>query len=275
MKKYEFNGKWKMEIELEFFPRLNSDKFYRYETRSSHKILLSKGKVPLSITDERTINPDPEPEQINAINFILNNEEKIYKSVFKNLKEIIIPDAKKDFDLEDEDEETIEFWFPNLQSIDDMKKCLGIGGIGIDIEYRNEIAWTSYMFDFSAEEEHGLVMTFEGDKFLDFGTIGGYTHEKIMTEKEFRKYVKKLNLKHAFQIYEPNLKYGVLKPWQKSANGYYPIGILREGKKDELIEYLENNPQIAIEKMDVMLRNSEYLKLDEITNELNELKRKL
>lgn len=275
MKKYEFNGNWNSTIELMFFTRLNSDKFYRYETRKSHRKLLELGKVPLSITDERTINPVPEEEQINAINFILNNEEKIYQAVFKNLKEKIIPDAKRDFDLDAEDEETKEYWFPKLQSIDDMKKTLGIGGIGVDIEYRNGIAWTSYMFDFSAEEEHGLIMIFEGDKFLDFGAIGDYTHERIMTKEEFSKYVEKLNRRHPYQIYEPNSKYGILKPWKIRANDYYPIGILREGKKEELINYLINNPQIAKEKMDVMLRNSEHLKLDEITNELNELKIKL
>jgi hypothetical protein len=275
MKKYEFNGKWNSTIELEFFTQLNSDKFYRYETRISHKRLLESGRVPLSITDERTINPDPEEEQINAINFILNNEEKIYQEVFKNLKEIIIPDAKKNFDLDNEDKATVEYWFPKLQSIADMNKTLGIGGIGVDIEYRNGIAWTSYMFDFSAEEEHGLIMTFEGDKFLDFGAIGDYTHEKIMTKEEFRKYVEKLNRRHPYQIYEPNSKYGILKPWQIRANDYYPIGILREGKREDLINYLTNNLQIAKEKMDLMVRNAEYLNFDEIRNELNELKRKL
>ena len=275
MKKYEFDGKWNTEIELEFFTQLNSDKFFGIEMWNSHKILLESGRFPISITDERTMNPNPEEEQINAINFILNNEEKIYKSVFKNLKERIIPNVKKYFDLENEDEEIIENWFPLLHSIEDMKKTLGILEVEVDIEYRNGIALTSFLFEFSAEQEHGLKMTFEGDKYLDFGDCDDNTLKKIMTENEFRNYNEKLKIRYPFQIYEPDLKYGVLKPWQEYANDFYPIGILREERKDELIDYLKDNPQIALEKMDTLLLNSVQLKLSEITNELNELKREL
>jgi len=276
MKKYQFKGKWQDEIELEYFPNLNSDKFFGSDGRKSHKNLLLNNKIPIIITDERTLDPDPIKEQINAINYILNNENKIYQSIYTNLKEIIIPNEKKNnIDLEDEDEDVIEYWYPELNSIVDMEKALGIISIEIDFQYRNKIAWTKYLFEFSAEEEHGLSMVFEKDKFLNHGTIGGYSHAGIITKEESTNYYNKFEEPRPIQIYQPNSKYGVLKPWQKSANNFYPTGILREGRKDELIKYLNENPQIALKKIDNLIRNSEYQNFDEITQELHKIKNKL
>lgn len=274
MRKFEFTGKWKFEIESKFFSKLNSNKLFRHESFDEHRALLNKLKVPLNITDERTLKPDPEIEQINAINFILNNEEKIYQSIYRNLKEFVIPETKKHFDLENEDMETVNYWFPKLSSPEDMKNTVGILGISVDIEYRNDIAWTSYMFEFSADEEHGLIMNFEGDKFLYFGELDT-SHSQIMTKDEFNKYVRKLNKSHPAQIHEPDPKYGVLKPWQIDANDFYPIALLREERNEELFNYLLDNPKVAKKKMDTLLNNSTALKYDRITNKLNELKREL
>ena len=274
MRKFEFTGKWKFEIESKFFSKLNSNKLFRHESFDEHRALLNQLKVPLNITDERTLKPDPELEQINAINFILNNEEKIYQSIYRNLKEHVIPETKKYFDLENEDKETIDYWFPKLTSPEDMKNTIGILGISVDIEYRNDIAWTSYMFEFSADEEHGLIMNFEGDKFLYYGERDA-SHSQIMAKDEFNKYVKKLNKSHPTQIHVPDPKYGTLKPWQVDANDFYPIALLREKRSEVLFKFLSGNPIIAEKKMETLLNNSKALKFDEITNKLNELKRKL
>lgn len=274
MKKFEFIGKWKFDIESKFLSKLNSDKLFRHNLYAEHRSLLNKGKVPLSITDERTFNPEPEIEQINAINFILNNEEKMYQSIFENLKENVIPETKKYYDLGNEDKETLDYWFPEISSPDDMKKTVGILSIYIDIAYRNGIAWTGYMFEFSADEEHGLLMTFEGDKFLYYGERDA-SHKQVMTKDEYDKYIEKLNRKHPTQIYDPDPKYGSLKPWQLDANDFYPIALVRENRKEELFNLLLSNPIIAKHKIETLLNNSKALKFDEITNKLNELKRKL
>lgn len=270
MIEYSFKGNWKDELELNYFTRLDSNKF-----NSSPKDLLKSGKVPFLIWDERTMNPDPLEEQINALNFILKNEEKVYKSLFNSLKEVIIPDAKKYYDLENEDEEIIQNWFPKINSIDDMKEIVGIYEIQIEMQHKNGIAWTSFLFDFSADQEHGLKMTFEGDNFLNFSDSDGNTLKEIMTKHDYQKYQESLVINYPYQIFKPDSKYGVLKPWQAYANEYYPIGILREGRKQELIDYLSNNLEVAKVEMETLLVNSTQLRLDEITYELNELKKKL
>ena len=155
----------------------------------------------------------------------------IYESVFNSLIKVVLPEEKKHFDLEDEDEEMIQYCFPELNSITDMKKAVGIEWIEIDWEYRNGIAWSKFGFAFSADIEHGLVMAFEGDTFLHYGGIGGYTHEKIMTKEEHNSYWEKWKEPYLIKFYEPHPKYGLLKPWQEDSNNSYPTNILREGRK--------------------------------------------
>lgn len=275
MRKYKFKGKWTDQIESIYFSQLNSDKFFKHEMWEKHKVILENGRVPIVIKDERTVTPDPTSEQINAINFILNNEVKVYDSVFQNLIRTVYPNAKKYYDLENEDEETVKYWFPALNSISDMENTLGIMEIEVDIEYRNEMALTHYVFEFSGEQEHGLKMTFDGDKFLGFGDRDDDTMRKILTESEYLNYQQKLQIKHPLQIYKSDSKYGVLKPWQEYSNDFYPIALLKEEMNEELFNYLVRNPIIAKEKMDTLLNNSKALKFNEVTNKLNELKSKL
>ena len=181
MKTFEFKGEFQDLIESQFFCALNSDKFFKYESLKTHQEELQSGNVKLHITDERIIDYDPAIEQINAINHFLNNEEIIYQQVYKVVKEKILPNEKSYYSQDDYNAEELDWWFPELKSIEDLQQVLGFRTLRIDILYRKQIALTYFDFEFSADEEHGLTLVFEGNKFLDYGPFGGFDPQNMLS----------------------------------------------------------------------------------------------
>lgn len=262
---YKFKGKYQDLLKSKFFSNLSSDKFFKYASLKEHQNELSNGFIKLNITDERTIEYHPTFEQIEAINYFIVNEERIYQEVFNQVRQTILPTEKTYYDIKDYNNDELNYWFPKLDSIEDLKEVLGFSSIGIDIAYRNKVALTNLNFEFSANEEHGLTIVFERDKFLAYGQTSGYDHQGIMSEREFKEYLNKLNKKHPLQIWEAENESGKLKPWQERANQYYPFGLIYENRPKELIMYLKRNKEYAEQEIDKLIENSIWHKRTEIT----------
>lgn len=273
MNRFKFKGDYQDSIESKFFYKLSSDKFFKFESLKQHQKELINGRIKLHITDERTVEYDPAVEQLTAINYFLENEEEIYNQVYKLVKEKILPKEQTHYNTDDYDEEELNWWFPNLNSVEGLKEVIGFRTLRIDILYRNKIALTYLDFEFSADEEHGLTIVFEGNKFLDYGPFGGFDPKNMLTVNEYEEYISNLNRKHPLQIWEPQNKYGKLKDWQIRANKYYPFGLIYEDRREDLTEYLINNKTIAISQIDELIKNAEWHKRTEVKKELIRLKK--
>lgn len=70
----------------------------------------------VTISDELNDDADPTKEQINSINFIIDNSDRIKQSLFKAL-EIKYPKLKEMYGYDENDEDSRE-WFPDINSID-------------------------------------------------------------------------------------------------------------------------------------------------------------
>lgn len=80
-----------------------------------------------------------------------------------------------------------------LDSIADLKYCIGINDILIDYIEGKEIAWTTYTFESILDNEHGLSLLFEGTKFLKHASANGIDYESILSRSEYEKYVEDIN----------------------------------------------------------------------------------
>lgn len=225
MTKFEFKGQWFEDIKLEKLSTINYSSYYGKRNNNS--------LIRVSIVDERNYYPYPSIEQIAAIEYIMNNEEEIYHSIYKALKNTIYPVGICHYEGET----------PSLNSAGDMSNIIGLSGIVIDIYSNAGIAWTTYYFDYLFDTEHGLSIVFQGNNFLDFGQIGGYTYENIMSKEDFNMYVERLNVRYSLQIHKPNLITNKLKPWQIRENEYFPFGLIHAERFEELIKYLIDNPE--------------------------------
>ena len=211
MNKFEFNGNWTPKINLEILTKLGSDYMFNpthhlkwiRNLHADHKNKIIQFRIDAARND----NDIPEPDQLNAIDFILNNESKIYHQIFTNLKTIIYPFYS---DLFGED---LQLEFP-LDKIDALPEVLGLIEIQVHQISKNNVAWCTYMFKWKGEQEHGLSMLFEGDHFLKHAPAGDMWFEDLLPEEELKTLSEAWNKEMPKKLYYPNPQLKSYKHWQ-------------------------------------------------------------
>ncbi|MFZ4478019.1 MAG: DUF6985 domain-containing protein, partial [Saprospiraceae bacterium] len=164
MKEYIFNGDWSFDLYLPEFSRLHSIKFFSSERETEHKAKLMNGYVPFSICDERTYEPDPTGEQLSAIEYLLNNEQQIITSLFQIFKH----DINKFYaEACGEDD-----WIPELNTVEDLGKLIGIQNIMILTSHKDGISYFEIDCAYLGDEEHGLAVVIHKDKLIGYSGIG-------------------------------------------------------------------------------------------------------
>jgi len=99
-KNYEFKGNWIDYNHLPLLARLDLDYFDEDEHVKEREILRN-GLIQVRIHDELDFNPDPSTAQLNTLNYIKTNEERILQSIHKCLVENVVPNAFYKDEIED------------------------------------------------------------------------------------------------------------------------------------------------------------------------------
>lgn len=167
------------------------------------------GEVLLEIQEKEDTNPDPLPEQLNAIEFLHNNQSAIKNSLFEYCKNHVYPKYEELMPRE----EFIDC-YPPLNKISDLNKLLALGYISINLESKNEYSYIIMIFKTCLDFEHGISITIHKDKCI--GCSEDLDYDDIYSDGG-----KIQNLKDSYietqvcyeGIYSPN-KYGILKSWQ-------------------------------------------------------------
>jgi len=139
----EFNGDWQYDLNLEILSNLNSDRFFGYESRKYHKERLGKGIISLTINDVRDFNPDPLPEQIETITWIVDNQATILQSLYHSILETIFPYYKKQWGDEDDENN-----YPTIKEESELNKALGLNSISVLEQHKNKYSYYTIYFDF-------------------------------------------------------------------------------------------------------------------------------
>jgi len=248
MKKFEFKGDWETLIDSEYFCQLKSEIFFRLdsgiESRRINYHLLRSKKITLIISDERNDNIEPEQEQLNTINYILNNEKEIYNKVFESFKNKIV-EAFKSYPYFPFEDQT----FHLIERIEQLPNHLGINDITITNFYDGNYALFTINFEFDGDFEHGLSMVFNRDKFLRHDEIGSISYEGLVSDEHYKMMVEIWNTKPEYKFYEINEKYGKNKPWKQEANWKYISGLIKNENDEELITLIEQGKIKADEKL--------------------------
>lgn len=272
MDKFTFVGNWNFESQLPVLAQLKSNRFYKYETRRTHKEKLDGGLVTIRIYDEETDEPDPREEQIRCIDWIIANQSQIWRRLYISLNEKVFPYYLALWN----DDPNDEYRYPKLNSIDNLPEAIGMDSIGIHFDHKDNISYYTMYFSFCTDEEHGLAVTLHRDRMINFGSIGDMDNRKVIEDLGLN-YDDWLNdrlsrkEKKTVQLYSPHLKYGKLKPWQESANKYYPYGLLHADRDSDLINYLRDNPTVRNEELESLIQIAERNKKHDLLKELRQL----
>ena len=235
MKSFEFKGDWKIDLKLPLLSTIHSNRFFQGRQKQQHLDKLKSSLIPLQIGDIEDLNPDPTPSQINTIEYFLNQESKVFKAIFDSIKNEVNPFLIEEIGHSD-------YWFPKLDSLDELGNTIGIREISITNLSKENFNYYCIYFDYSGDEDHGLVLVFHKDKLVEFNQEFGY--EGILKDKglNYDEFINKLLEDYdnrVQEIQQPIPKYGKFKPWQIRRNNELLKNLIKQNQNDELIKEIE------------------------------------
>jgi len=174
MKDFNFQ-EWECSIEVNKLSHLRfSDSEYSEAKRKN----VDNGLIDLIILKEDENCLKPKEEQVNCINWIVNNQDKILNLLYSALREIIYPYYANLWNEDVRNEGT----FPGLNSVKDLERVLGMNVIEILVDHKENISYCRFYFNFCVDREHGLVITLHRDRLIDFCANGDVNHRKIIED---------------------------------------------------------------------------------------------
>jgi len=237
MPEFIFKGDWSFNIPLEKISKVDSDSWHYNEKSIEFSNLLSEGVVPFIISDVRNFDPDPFPEQLMAINYLINNEQAILDSVFDYFDKTVNPFFAEACGVWD--------WIPKQLSSNNLGQLLRINSITISDEFLEDCAYSYLEFEYKGDEEHGVVIILHKNRAIGFTDIGSFNTDIIKKDKEQHqkstpKAVEIYGFQNACKIHTALEKHGKFKPWQLNDTENYFSGLLQQGKNKELIAAIES-----------------------------------
>ncbi|MBJ2176278.1 hypothetical protein JBL43_18650 [Aureibaculum sp. A20] len=232
MNTYRFNGDWKFKLELEEFSEI-------FTFDSIDALKWKRDQIDIKILDVHNENPCPESEQINAINYVIINQEKIVEEVFKIVRDQLIPYYKS---ILGDDSET----FIPIKSKEDLSNYLGISSINIFNHFKNDIAYVMLYFNsFRCDSEHGINLIFHKDRFI--GTHEDFKEAYEDIGLDYKETLREISNKNQKQFENKDYKFHEstsdrysLKPWQQQENSIYPFRLLQTDQQDKFVAFMEN-----------------------------------
>lgn len=232
MNEYSFTGDWEFKMRLEELSDL-----FTFDLIDSPK--RKREQVDIKILDVKDDNPVPESQQIETINYLINNQEKIVNGIFITLQEKIIPHYKS---VHGDDSDI----FTPINSKNDLSNYLGISSITIFNRFKNDIAYVMLYFNsFRCDLEHGLNLIFHRDRFI--GTHEDFKEAYEDIGLDYKDILREISIKNQKQFenkdyvfHESTSDRYSLKPWQQEANRIYPFRLLQTNQQDNFIEFMES-----------------------------------
>ena len=230
MTKFNFNGDWEYKMNLPEF--MKSNKHWYEDPDPNFKPKL----INLKILDQRTLDPDPLPQQLDTIHHLINNEKKILKSLNKAF--VSINKTYGEYCGEHD-------WYSNDRTADKLGTVFLVSEIVILTEHKDGHCYIEFSGEYKGDPEHGLIVAMHGDRLMGFDQIGEDNYKEIYEdlgpEKDaFRDFNIKTNEFGINQIHATIEKYDKLKPWQLETSEEQFRRLLRCNKTEEIIHEIES-----------------------------------
>ncbi|AYB33577.1 ankyrin repeat domain-containing protein [Chryseolinea soli] len=230
-----FNGDWEYEIELIAFAGFQ---IINGRYRSGDSDILSDGKMTLRIEDDLTDNPDPYPEQFEAIGYIFQNQEKIRDVIInRTLQEL--PEIIEIYGLQRDPA------YANLTA-ERIRQLIDLGTIDVKIVSKNGTSYYEITGGCHWDDDHGLSFLMHNDRVVAFGGIDGNGYwDAVKDNGTYAEVSKPKQEKAVPKKYSAHPKYNTLKPSHQSANETFEHSLI-SGNHNELFKELVVKGEIDI-----------------------------
>lgn len=230
MKKFDFEGDWEIKLNLDNF--IDSNKNWPENPNRN----TSQDSINIKFIDRRNFEPDPLKEQINSIEYIINNQNIVLENLCVAFNTI----NKKYGEYCGEHD-----WYPDTLSIDNLGSIFYLSEIAILAEHKDGQSYIQFNGEYKGDYEHGLIVVLHNGKLIGFDQQGGDAYNKIYEdlgeEKEvFRTYNIETREFGINMIHSPLIKYGKLKPWQLLASAEHFDSLFRSDKSKEIMLEIED-----------------------------------
>ena len=243
MKEFTFNGDWEF--------KLNLNEFFNSNLRWRENMDPQNAKPNVKIVDLKSYDPDPLKEQINTINFIINNESRVLEAISKALVPINNHYGERCGEYD---------WFPERLTAENLGEVLLIQEISILKEHKDDQAYYELSCGYKGDEEHGLIIVMHGVQLFDYSAIGEMDYINLYKDlgeraKIFIEINKIENEFQAHQMQKVLPKYGKYKPWQKELLVEYLSKLLRTKDNEKLKEIISRGEYDVNHRIDFYNRN--------------------
>lgn len=233
---FQFTGDWEFTYYLKAFEGFQN----RIEFYHSKQSEIKDKNVVILINEVENNDPDPTSEQINSINYLIENQFVISNLLLEGLK-LNYPKLQERYNEVDDE-------FPNLSSFENFKKRFRILNIHILIPSKNNFSYMGFEFDCPWDGEHGLGFLLNKDEIIKIGSgdTAFDSYEAMRDSGILEKYLEELqSKKQNFVLKEPNYykphpKYNKLKPYQIRENECYESRLIGWGFTNKFKEVINS-----------------------------------
>lgn len=163
MTSFPYPGSREFSLQFDAFADLQS-RSGSYTSKSS--VVPSDGTVLVMIREEENA-ADPMPEQLAAIQFVLDHPEEIKQALYAALPvEYAVMKEAFDFDPTDKDQQE---WFPEINAPEDFANVFGVGNVFVFEEHFNGTAYIGLECGCTWDDEHGLGFVLHQGRVVAIG----------------------------------------------------------------------------------------------------------
>jgi len=274
-KLFEFKGEWEFEYQFDAFKGLQSRRGAYGGLDSNEK---STGVIQVTIKDLLNEDFNPTEEQINALNYLLQNGGKVKAALLNKLFDEY-PSIEEDI-LAAVGEEELRDLVPEISTVEDCADIFGVGYIFIYPINKEGISYIGIEGGCGWEEEHGIGFMLHKDRVVAMG-YADIALSDFEAKKDFDDYKPEpkslLYKSKRIQpiIYKPHPKFRTLKPSQIDANKNYTLSLisndlLEEFKETIDVEDLKNDEEKVRNYLNYAVSNSSDRILEYILKNTNQ-----
>lgn len=253
MEKFKFNGDWEFDLALPAFDVLNQDG--------------SQFSINVEIECLLNDDPDPLPNQVDALNKLVQNQDEIIQNIYASVK-AKYPELEELYGVSPENDE-YEKWFPRLHSIKDLGKAISLFNLNVGLSSKRGLSYLEFAVSAQWDEEHHMELYVLGNQVQCFDYTGGCNVPLDIIMGDVDDYNSQATRPDVTAPYVAHPKYGKLKPWQKAFNESREIYYFQvPGWSTALKEKIDNGELDPNGKLD----NRPYVNIAAEANNLNGLK---
>ena len=198
MTEFTFNGDWEIKLNLEKF--IDSNSKWGDNQKSSE----TPNHINLKIIDKKNYEPDPLDEQINSIEYIINNQEKVLEDLCASFNTI----NKKYGEYSGE-----HGWYPDVLTVNNLGSIFHISEVVILVEHKDEKSYVQFNGEYAGDYEHGLILAMHNGKLIGSNQQGEDVYSEIYNDLgDERDKFRDFNIAHQEfgknQVHQPLPKYG-------------------------------------------------------------------